>query len=291
MAIDNFIPQVWSARLLKSLERDLVFEKFVNTDYEGEIKDYGDTVIVNEIGNITIGDYTKNGVIAEPEELTGDQRILVIDQAKYFNFFVDDIDRAQQKPKLMDAAMKKASYNLASVVDTYIAGLHTDAGIIINNSGNAITVGDTSAGADISAYDLIVDIATELDNNDVPKAERWLVLPPWMFGLLLKDSRFTQFQNYMVSGKVPVVSGIQLYESNNISKSLVDPDAVANSGDEYTEYYLMAGTNLAISFAKQITSIEAYRPEKRFADAVKGLFVYGAKVMRPEALAKIVVKQ
>jgi len=293
VALDNFIPEIWSARLLQHLDKNLVFKRFVNTDYEGEIESFGDTVRINQIGDVTVGDYTKNGTISAPQALDSSQLTLVIDQAKYFNFYVDDIDKAQQKPKVMDAAMGRAAYALANTVDTYIAGLYSDAGIAIDKDGEgtALAVGDTSNGADVSAYDLIVNIATELDTKNVPKTGRWLVLPPWMFGLLLKDSRFTQFQDYMTSGRVPVVAGISLFESNNIQSSLVDPDTNPESGDEYTEYYLMAGTNMAISFAQQINSVEAYRPEDRFADAVKGLLLYGAKVVIPDALAKIIVKQ
>ena len=121
MALDNFIPEIWSARLLKHLDGKLVFKQLVNTEYEGEIRNFGDTVRVNRIGDITVGTYTKGADIGDPEELTSDQLLLTIDQFKYFNFYVDDVDSAQQNPKIMDDAMKRAAFALSNEVDKYIA--------------------------------------------------------------------------------------------------------------------------------------------------------------------------
>ena len=102
MAIDNFNPTIWSALLVDKLEKSLVFGAVANTDYEGVISGVGSTVKINGIDDLTIGDYVKNTDIAAPETLTGIERSLVIDQANYFNFQIDDIDKAQQTPKLMD---------------------------------------------------------------------------------------------------------------------------------------------------------------------------------------------
>lgn len=117
MSVTNFIPTIWSARLLAHLDKKHVYAALVNRDYEGEIKNYGDTVKINQIGDITIQDYQKGKDIADPEDLSGDQTILVIDQAKYFNFAIDDVDKAQVNPKLMDAAMQRAAYGMNDVTD------------------------------------------------------------------------------------------------------------------------------------------------------------------------------
>lgn len=111
MAFDNFIPEIWSARLLAHLDKVHVYANLMNRDYEGEIKAYGDTVHINQISDITINDYTGEDFADAPEELDGTQQVLVIDQAKYFNFQIKDIDNAQSNPKLMDAAMLRAAYN------------------------------------------------------------------------------------------------------------------------------------------------------------------------------------
>ena len=95
MSVANFIPTIWSARLLRHLDKRHVYLNLLNRDYEGEIKNFGDTVKVNQIGNVTIKDYTKGEDIEAPEDLSGEQQELKIDQAKYFNFAVEDVDNAQ----------------------------------------------------------------------------------------------------------------------------------------------------------------------------------------------------
>ena len=115
MSLNNFIPAVWSAQLLTDLQKSLVYANLCNRDYEGEIRAFGDQVKINSIGDVTIGSYTKNTDISAAETLTDAQRILIINQAKYFNFQIDDIDKAQQTPKVMSAAMQKAAYGLADV--------------------------------------------------------------------------------------------------------------------------------------------------------------------------------
>lgn len=92
MSVEKFIPQIWSARLLNHLDKRHVYLNLLNRDYEGEIKNFGDTVKVNQIGDITIKDYTKGTDIEAPEDVSGAQQELKIDQAKYFNFSVDDVD-------------------------------------------------------------------------------------------------------------------------------------------------------------------------------------------------------
>ena len=122
MAFSNFIPEIWSARLLEHMDKVHVYANLMNRDYEGDIKAYGDTVHINLLGEITINDYSGSD-ISDPQELDSTQQNLVIDKAKYFNFMVKDIDNAQSNPKLVDAAMVRASYNMNDVIDQYLAGL------------------------------------------------------------------------------------------------------------------------------------------------------------------------
>ena len=112
MAIENFIPTLWSARILQNLHKSLVFGQagVINRDYEGEIRNVGDSVKINAIGSITVGSYTKNSDINDPEDITGAGTTLLIDQANYFNFPVDDIDRVQARPDVMSEAMREAGY-------------------------------------------------------------------------------------------------------------------------------------------------------------------------------------
>ena len=281
MALDNFIPEIWSARLLKHLDEDLVFKQLVNTDYEGEIRNVGDTVRVNRIGDIVVGSYTKDGEIGAPQQLSGEQLVLTIDQFKYFNFYVDDIDAAQQNPKTMDDAMNRAAFALAKEVDKYIAGLYTQAGVKLDNSGAGYQVGTLTGQK--NPYDLVVDIVEQMDTHNIPGAGRWIVIPPWFHAALLKSEEYKlAFQDYKTTGEIPVIAGIKVLMSTNLP--IVKISNVNHS-------VMLAGTNMAISFAQQLNKVEAYRPEKRFADAVKGLLLFGAKVFYPESLVSIVAKK
>ncbi len=162
MAFTNFIPEVWSARLLEHLDNVHVYSALLNRDYEGDIRAYGDTVHINQIGDIAINDYTGED-LAAPEELDSTMMELKIDQAKYFNFQVKDIDNAQSNPKVVDAAMQRASYNINDVIDNYLAGLLL-AGVKSESTITAQTL--TSA----NAYDYLVDLGVLLNEHNVPES-------------------------------------------------------------------------------------------------------------------------
>lgn len=269
MAFTNFIPEVWSARLLEHLDNVHVYSALLNRDYEGDIRAYGDTVHINQIGDIAINDYTGED-LAAPEELDSTMMELKIDQAKYFNFQVKDIDNAQSNPKVVDAAMQRASYNINDVIDNYLAGLLL-AGV---KSGSTITAQTLTSA---NAYDYLVDLGVLLNEHNVPMLGRWVVIPPWFHGLLLKDERFVgngtgYNQAILQGGWVGDAAGFRIHLSNNVPES-------AGS------YSVIAGTNAAGSFAEQLVELEAYRLEKNFSDGLKGLRVYGAKVTQPDGLA------
>lgn len=276
MSVINFIPTIWSARLLAHLDKKHVYAALVNRDYEGEIRNYGDTVKINQIGDITVKDYEKGKDIDDPEDLNGDQTILTIDQAKYFNFSIDDVDKAQVNPKLMDAAMQRSAYKMNDVTDLFLSNMMYLAAQ--NNSANLGS--DTSAVVPTKsdAYDYLVDLGTDLTEKDVPTEGRWVVIPAWYHGLLLKDNRFvgngTDYNKALIEGgEVGVAAGFKVWLSNNVPNT---------SG---AKYKIIAGTNAGASYAEQILETKAYSPEKRFADAVKGLHVYGGKVVQPKCLS------
>jgi hypothetical protein len=286
MSLDNFIPEIWSAELLRAYERALVYGQpgVVNRDYEGDISAAGDTVRINSIGDPTIGSYTKNTNMAAVETLTDAQATLLIDQQKYFNFQVDDIDAAQQKPKVMAAAMERAGFGLRSEVDTFIAALYTDAAGAIGTTGSPKTVTSPVTASNELAYTYLVDLGVILDEADVPSDGRFAIVPSWFHGLLLKDDRFVasgvqSAASALANGFVGEAAGFRIMKSNNV------PNTTA------TKYRIIAGHPSAWSFAAQITSVEAYRPELRFANAVKGLLVFGAKVVKPAGLAVLVANK
>ena len=288
MAINNFIPTIWSARLLENLQNTLVFGQagVMNTDYEGEISAYGDTVKINNIGAVSIGDYTKNGTITDAEELTDATRNLVINQAKYFNFKIDDIDKIQQNPKLMDAAMKEAAYGLANTADKHYASQYVEAAANNLIGTDAAPIAVTKE----TAYDYLVDLSTKLDEANVPADGRWVIVPPFYEGLLLKDSRFvaagtSTTDDRLANGLVGRAAGFNILKSNNAPKVTVADGAAEEN------HKVIAGHQIAWSRAEQAKNAEAYRPENSFSDALKGLHLYGSKVVRPEALAVLSVKR
>lgn len=275
MSVANFIPTIWSARLLRHLDKRHVYLNLLNRDYEGEIKNFGDTVKVNQIGNVTIKDYTKGEDIEAPEDLSGEQQELKIDQAKYFNFAVEDVDNAQTNPKLMDKAMERAAYGMNDVVDAFAANL-----LAINVHADNTIGSDTTPKVPTkdTAYDFLVDLGVKLTEANVPTVGRWVVIPAWYHGLLLKDERFvgngTDYNKAILEGgEVGKAAGFTVYVSNNVPNTTK------------TKYKIIGGTDEAGSYAEQILSTEAYRPEKRFSDAVKGLHVYGAKVFQSKCIA------
>lgn len=282
MTLENFIPEIWSARLLQNLHKNLVYGQpgIINRDYQGEISSAGDTVRINSIGPVTVSDYVKNTDHAVPEVLTDAQLTLLIDQQKMFNFQIDDIDQVQQMPKVMDEAMREAGYALADTADQFIAGLYTEV-----NAANAIgTDGAPIVPTATTAYEHLVDASVMLTENNVPKSGRWIVVPAWFEGMLLKDDRYVKVGSaasdaVLRNGMVGRAAGFDILVSNNV------PNTTG------TLYKLIAGVNNAWSFADQINKVEAFRPERRFGDAMKGLHVYGAKVVRDTSMVVLTMNK
>lgn len=283
MAVTTFIPELWSARLLYALEKAHVATNLVNRNYEGEISNHGDTVHINTIGAITVKSYTKNTDIDAPETLTTTDQTLVIDQAKYFNFQVDDVDKVQAAGELVDTAMGRAAYALADVSDAYLLG------VIAAGAAAGNTIGSAAAPIALTAsnvYENIVKLKTKLDKANVPNTGRTIVVPPDVHSLLLLDDRFakstaTAGQEALINGLVGRIAGFDVYMSNNVKTG-------TGTDTGKTPYFeITAQITDATTYAEQIIKTEAYRMESRFADAVKGLHVYGAKVTDGTKIAKI----
>ena len=279
MAVTTFIPELWSARLLYALENSHIAANLVNRDYEGIIRQQGDTVHINSIGAVTVDDYTRNTDIDDPEVLTTTDQTLTIDQAKYFNFQIDDVDAAQVAGDMMDTAMARAAYALNDTSDAFL--LKT----IVTGAASGNVIGSTTAvtlTAD-NVYENMVALRTKLDKANVPTTGRAVVVPPEVYALLLLDDRFvkassgTTADTVLLNGEVGRVAGFKVYMSNNV------PYATDT-------WSIPACIPYATTYAEQIVSTEAYRMEKRFADAVKGLHVYGAKVTDGNAIAVLKAK-
>ena len=279
MTVRNFVPEIWSSRLLVATRKALVYAapRVVNRDYEGEIAEAGDTVRITSVSRPAIGTYTPGSTTITPEKLTTGQRTLVVDQSKYWAFSIDDVDKRQVKSNLIPAAMSEAAYGLADTIDQYVAGLYTQiqAANFLNVVGSPIDTYTTPT----DAYDkVLVPLRTRLTKANVPSMGRYVIVPPEFYASLLLDSRFIKADEAgtdagLRNGFVGRAANFDIYESNNCPVPTGDTTVV------------QAGVNAAITFAEQINKTEAYRPESSFSDAVKGLALYGAKVIRPDHLA------
>jgi hypothetical protein len=281
MAVTNFVPDLWSARLLVALRKAAVAGGLVNRDYEGEIRREGDSVKITSINDVTIGTYTAHNDITV-EDIDDATRSLLIDQAKYFAVELDDIEKAQQKKggrSALDQAVDNAAYQLRDVTDAFLLST-----LSLGVQGTANDLGTVAIHTTArNLYDSFVDLSVLLDEANVPEEGRFAILKPSLYGRVLKLTEFISAGDAIGAatrgnGYVGEIAGLSLYKSNNMPTVT---DAAATGGA------VIAGSTLACTFAEQIVSVEAARMEKRFADMVKGLHVYGAKVVRPTALATV----
>ncbi|MBX7061109.1 MAG: hypothetical protein K1X52_05570 [Pyrinomonadaceae bacterium] len=282
MALD-FIPTVWAARLLTALEESLVYgqAKVVNRDYEGDIREAGNTVKIASISDVAVDDYVKNVDINDPEVLTDTEQTLTIDQAKYFNFFVDRIDQAQQNVNVLDEAMRRSAWKLRDIADSYIAATMEAAVLGPNTIG---TTGTPRVPTKDDAYEYLVDLGTMLDESNTPIDGRFVIVPAWFHGLLLKDDRFVnagtmRSDRRLANGAVGEAAGFEILKSNNVPN------------DSGTKFKILAGHSVATSYVEQVLDLHTFKPEKRFGDAVKGLHVYGAKVVQANSLAMLIANK
>lgn len=282
MSLNNFIPVLWEAALLQNWQLVHRFVPLFNRDYEGDIRALGDAVKINSTGRVTVRDYTRDTDIADPESVIGAQQMLLIDKAKYFNFAIDDIDKAQINPQLMGPYTEQAAWELADVIDSYLSALLASETPAANTLTGA-TVG--LASGDINAYNLLVNLSIALDEANVPSMNRWAVVPPWFKGLMQKDNRFVQYATPFAASNITQPTSTESHVWNAAGFDLIISNRVAQA--DSTHWSVQAGTSRAATFAVQLVETEAYRPQKRFGDALKGLCVYGAKVTRPNGLATV----
>lgn len=278
MSIANFKPEIWSALLLDALRNALVYgqPQLVNSDYEGEIQNYGQSVHITTIGDPTISDYDANTPLNyEDIETAGVD--LIIDRKKFFAFKLDDVDKAQARVNPMTKMAANSAYKLRDAADTYVAGLYTGV-------ASANTVGSTGAPintftAPTDAYNkVLVPLRTKLNRANVPTEGRYAVITPELEGSLLQDDRFVRADasgstEGLRNGHIGRAAGFDILMSNNAPNPTGDTQVI------------QAGYPGAVTYADQILETEALRLETTIADAVRGLHVYGAKLVRPTGIA------
>jgi len=283
--------------ILAAEKKALVFggPGVVNDDYEGEISGPGTTVHITQFGDPVISDYAPNQSIVY-QELDDAGTELLIDQRKYFGFTIDDVDKRQAAGDMQAYLEDRAAYKLADTADQFIAGLYTgvaNANILTNSGTSSLTPGSeitpavyggaSSAPADFYLK-VVLPLKVKLDEAYVPKQGRYLVVPPWAEALLEQTQAFVSVatpeqQQVFREGLIGRVAGFDVYISNNS----INFDPTANSGTG--GWIVQAGHPMAITFAEQIVQTEALRLQTTFADAVRGLHVYGGKLVRPDHIA------
>jgi hypothetical protein len=256
-----------------ALRQNLVYSAFTNRDYEGEIAGYGDTVRITSVNRPTINQYVPNSTSITPEVPNDSQRTLVIDQADYFAFAVDDVDARQARGNVIPQLMDEAAFAEANKIDQYLSSFYTSI-----QSANQLGAVSVAAATPNQFYDnVLVPLKVKLDQANVPVQGRRVAISPAAHGLLLRDSRFVanaanNVSSALITGSVGSAAGFDILLSNQTPTT--GSDSV-----------VIAGNDRALTFASQISQVEAYRPQTSFSDAVKGLFLYGAKVIRPDSLA------
>lgn len=280
MAYSNFIPTVWAEGFNHELERLCVMLEDCNREYEGKVKEQGDTVKILGVGRPTIKTLTRanaSGNIDDPEELEDQSAFLQINQIRYYNYMVGDIDKVQAKGGMMEAYNKEAAEGMANEVDKYIAAFATDANVKKLNTNPV-----NAAGASTNVLYIIDDAIQKLRENDVRANTKIVLTAPPRFTKLIKQKLIgtsTNNPSLLEHGVLTTYGNVVIKESNNVKTT--SDGAVDN---------IMIRTQRAIAFVNQLTETEAYRPEKKFADAVKGLMLFDGKVIRPKEIININVK-
>lgn len=265
----NFVPEIFSKLLQAKFYKQSVLPAVSNTDYEGEIRGQGDKVVIRTVPAITIGDYA--GSITT-QELTTDKVELLIDKAKYYSFKVDDVLAAQSDINMLEAASADAAEGMrVAVEEDVLSSVVADADSI----GSQTTISTSNILSEI------LNMAKILDEKNIPEEGRFIVLSPEFISMLkqteLRQAYLTgDSESPLRNGRVGMIDRFTVYQSN----MLYDGGTGADSG--YT--HVLAGHPKAISFASQFTNTETIRLESTFGDAVRGLKVYGSKVVVPTAL-------
>lgn len=271
-----FIPQIWSQKLSQMLEKNCVMLQCVNRNWEGEFKNQGDTVKIITPAAVSVSTLTSENI--EYSSLTPTSQDLVIDQKKFFAFKIDDVAQVQANTDIMEAHLVNAKNAIEEVQDSYLLGMHT-------NVSEDNTIGSESSPIVLdksTIYENFVKLSLALKNSDAVHlgAKPWVVINPNIESYLLQSPEF--ISAYKVAdetlreGSIGRIAGMDVLVSTN----LTDVDG---------KYYVLAGTNEAITFASQLAKIESLRDKDSFSDLVRGLYLYGAKTVQPKALAKMVV--
>jgi hypothetical protein len=287
----TYIPDVWSKRLLLKFYEGTCLREISQTNYEGEIKNMGDRVVIRTVADIEIRDYEKGQSlrVQTPSSATDE---LTIDQGKYFNYQLNDVDRTQSDLALLDQWATDRSNKMKIAIERDVfADVYADADS--DNKGN--TAGALSSGYDLGStstplgltrenvLDLFADVNSVLSEQDIPEDDRWIVIPVWMANLIkksdLKDASLTgDGQSVLRTGRIGMIDGMKIFRSNLLTNV---------TADSKTCTHIMAGHKCAISFATQLVKNEELRNPDDFGDLHRGLQIFGYKALQTTALVDV----
>src|SRR5574344_41247 len=271
-----FIPEVWSQKLNTFLNKRCVMLQCVNRNWEGEIKNQGDCVKIITPAPVSISTMDSSAITYS--ELTPTETDLVIDQKKFFAFKINDIAQAQANQNIMNIHLEGAKNSIEGVQDSYILSQHAyvDSANIVGTEESAITLDKSTV------YENFVNLALKLKKSDALSNNQkpWVVINPDIESYLLQSPEFISACNVadetLREGAIGRIAGMDVLVSTNLS-------------DVNGKFYILAGTNEAITFASQLSKIESLRDRDSFSDLVRGLYLYGAKTVKPKSLAKMIV--
>lgn len=272
----NFVPEIFSKKLQAKFYSASVLPMISNTDYEGEISGQGDKVVIRTVPNVTVADYTGSLTYAD---VTTSNIELLIDKAKSYAFKVDDIQRAQSDIQYWTEASKDASESMRIAVETdFLANVVTGATATVDNA--AVTSSNI--------LDVVLEAARKLDEANIPDSDRFIVLPPWAIELLKKSELR---QAYLTGdGTSPLRNGVvgTIDRFSVMSSNLLNVDSSGGADDGKT--FALAGHPKFATFASQFVKTETVRLESTFGDGVRGLKVYGYKVVTPDCGVLLKIK-
>ena len=295
----NFTPEIFSQKVLKFFRRASVAEDITNTDYAGEIENFGDTVRIIKEPTITVSSYARGSVV-NPQDLADDQITMVVDQANAFAFKIDDIEERQSHVNFEALATSSGAYSLKRKYDANILQAMADGagntGTSVGTASSPIDI--TGSGNEDAAVNLLMTMARILDDQTVPEENRWFVAPPIFYENAFKaGAKFAEVQ-VTGDGTTPLrnglvmagnIAGFNCYKSTALNNSGTDVVTIT-SQDTTNDFVVLAGHMSSTATASHIAKTEVVRSTETFSDIVRGLHVFGRKVIRPEALVQGVVK-
>ena len=288
----NWVPAVYSQKVQKFFRRASVVEDITNTDYAGEIENFGDTVNIVKEPSITVNDYAR-GQTVNTQTLADDRLQLTVDQGSYFAFKVDDIEERQSHVNWEALATSSGAYSLKKNYDyNVLKYIYDNAATSAANTGTDGSPIDGDAGNDTLA-DVISAAKTVLDANDVPEENRWFVAPPAYYKQLRKAAAKVMDQSIMADGGASSMRngmvtdkplfGFRLYSTNSIAVSSGAASSKTFGSAGSNEYAFLYGHQGAVATANHIAKTELIRDPDSFSDIVRGLHVFGRKILRTDA--------